>query len=91
MAGRECITPVVVVAKLLMEKGVDVNVINSKGSTPLVKLLLLNPLHHIAVIAEFVPALLCFGADPECVHEECSAFEITVNRGHPPLMQEILF
>jgi hypothetical protein len=61
MAGRECITPVVAVAKLLMEKGVDVNVVNSEGSTPLVKLLLLNPLHHIAVIAEFVPALLCFG------------------------------
>jgi hypothetical protein len=63
MAGRECITPVVAVAKLLMEKGVDVNVVNSEGSTPLVKFLL----HHIAVIAEFVPALLCFGPDPECL------------------------
>jgi hypothetical protein len=38
MAGRERITPVVAVAKLLMGKGVDVNVVNSEGSTPLVKL-----------------------------------------------------
>ena len=77
------------VTKFLLDKGVDVNVEERNGFTPLYRVLVTKPDHNSE---ELVMILLSYGAKPSTESRtEYNCFELAVRNEHTDLVQEALF